>query len=61
MLNQHFFFFFFWPCGILFPQPGMEVSHPAAGARSFNHWTTKEVPQPRVFKGTTEKTYKMRM
>ena len=42
------FFFFFWPRhvarGILVPRPGMEHVPPALGARSFNHWTAREVP-----------------
>ena len=43
-----FFLSYFWPChavrGILVPQPGMEPGPPAPGARSLNHWTTREAP-----------------
>ena len=35
--------------GILVPQPGMEPASPALGARSLNHWTTREVPRMCVF------------
>ena len=42
------FFFFFWSrctaCGILVPQPGIELMPPAMEAWSPNHWTTKEFP-----------------
>ena len=42
------FFFFFLPCraacGILVPRPGIEPVPPAVGARSLNHWTTREDP-----------------
>ena len=31
-------------CGILVPQPGMELVSPALGSQSLNHWTTREVP-----------------
>ena len=41
--------FFFWPCFVayelLVPQPGTEPRPPALGARSLNHWTTREVPK----------------
>ena len=41
-------FFFFWPCtvacGILVPQPGIELSSPAVEAQSLNHWCAQEVP-----------------
>ena len=49
-----FFFFsfsvvlFFWPChvacGILVPQPGIELMSPAVEAWSPNHWTAREFP-----------------
>ena len=43
------FFFFFgrtmWHEGILVPQPGIKPAPPAVEARSFNHWTAREVPK----------------
>ena len=30
-------------CGILVPQPGIELAPPAFAAWSLNHWTTSEV------------------
>ena len=38
-------FFFFGPaaCGILVPQPGIEVVPPAMGAQDLNHWTARKV------------------
>ena len=40
---------FFWlhcaACEILAPRPGIEPMPPALGARSLNHWTTREVPR----------------
>ena len=41
------------PCRILFPQPGIEPSHPAVEAWSFNHWATREVPPPLLLNGET--------
>ena len=39
---------FFWPhrvaCGILVPQPGIELRPLAVRARSPNHWTTRDFP-----------------
>ena len=32
-------------CGILAPQPGIELVPPALAARSLNHWTAREVPR----------------
>ena len=44
-----FFFFFFWPCPVacrtLVSQPGVKLVLPAFEVRSFNHWTTREVPK----------------
>lgn len=34
-----------WAFGILVPQPGVEPTSPAAGAQSFHHRTTREVPR----------------
>ena len=31
-------------CGILFPDQGSNPGPPALGARSLNHWTTREIP-----------------
>ena len=38
-------FFFFGPaaCGILVPQPGVEVLPPEVGAQDLNHWITRKV------------------
>ena len=33
--------------GILVPQPGIKPAPPAVEVRSPNHWTTRDVPQPR--------------
>ena len=48
-----FFFLIFWlpcmACGILVPQPGMELSAPALEAQSLNHWTAGEVCLPSIF------------
>ena len=33
-------------CGILVPQPGIKLMSLALGAKSLNHQTTREVPQP---------------
>ena len=48
-----FFFLIFWlpcmACGILVPQPGMELSAPALEAQSLNHWTAGEVRLPSIF------------
>ena len=30
-------------CGIIIPQPGIELVAPAVEARSLNHWTAREV------------------
>ena len=42
-----FYSFIFWPhwvaCGILVPQPGIELAPPALAVKSLNHWTTREV------------------
>ena len=39
----------FWPyhvaCGILVPQPGIELAPPALEAQSLNHGTCREVPE----------------
>ena len=35
---------FFFPCGILALQLGIESMPPAVEVQSLNHWTTKEVP-----------------
>ena len=41
------FFSFFWPhhavCRILVPRPGIKPGPSAVEARTFNHWTTREV------------------
>ena len=41
-----FIFNLFWPCctacGILVPQPGIELVPPAAEAQSPSHWTTRK-------------------
>ena len=43
------FFFLFWPChgtcGVLVPQPGIQLVPTAVKAQSPNHWTTREVPE----------------
>ena len=43
-----FFGSFFWPChaacGILVPQPGVELVPPAVEVQSINHWTAREFP-----------------
>ena len=31
-------------CGILVPQPGIQLMPPELEAQSPNHWTTREVP-----------------
>ena len=31
-------------CGILVPQPGIELTCPAVEAQSSDHWTAREVP-----------------
>ena len=36
---------FFWPCSILVPKAGVEPAPSAVEVQSFNHWTTREVPQ----------------
>ena len=42
-----FFFFFLRPhhlaCGMFVPRPGIELTPPALGVQSLNHWTTREV------------------
>ena len=57
-LNLSFFIFYFftikklfiylWPhleaCGILAPQPGIELKSPALEAWSLNHWIDREIP-----------------
>ena len=49
MVSSYFFFFFFWlchaECGILVPQPGIELTTPPFKARSLNHGTAREVPK----------------
>ena len=54
----HSFFFFFWGGGlcwvldatwVLDPWPGIKPMPPALGARSLNHWTTREVPTDSFF------------
>lgn len=36
--------FFFFPCGLLVPQPGAEPGSLAVKAQSPDHWTAREVP-----------------
>ena len=44
----------FWQCltacGILVPWPGIEPKPPALKGWSFNHWTTKEVPERQLLR-----------
>ena len=51
---KYIFKHFLCPChaasGILVPQPGMEISPPAVGSLSLNHWTPREVPAIKYFK-----------
>ena len=46
-LAQNFFVLSFgYPtCGILIPQPGIELAPPALEAQSLNCWTPRELPQ----------------
>ena len=39
----HGFWLFLEGCGILVPEPGMELVLPAVQALSPNYWTTREV------------------
>ena len=43
-----FYILIFWPshaaCGTLVPRSGIKPVPPAVGARSPNHWTTREFP-----------------
>ena len=50
--------FLFWgegahpaACGILVPQPGIELMSPAVEAQSLNCWTIEEVPDSLLFLG----------
>ena len=47
LLDPIFFFLMFWPCrmacGMLVPQPGIELLPSAVEAQSLNQWSTKEV------------------
>ena len=44
-----FYFIFFVAYKILVPRPGIKPVPPALKARSFNHWTTREVPLTSFF------------
>ena len=48
-MHVSFFFFFFWPRGILVPWPGIEPVPPAVEAQSPNHWTAREFPHAHLF------------
>ena len=55
-------YLFFWPhhvaCKILAPQPGIEPVPPALGARSLNHWTTREVSRKYFLKSLNFNRFK---
>lgn len=38
-------------------QPGTELTHPALGVRSLNHWTTTEVPNFHILKWLGKKYF----
>ena len=47
VLHYYYYFFFLAVlCGILVPQPGIEVVPPAVEAQTLIHRTTREVPVP---------------
>jgi len=46
-------------CGILVPWPGIKFMPPVLKAWSLNHWTTREVPSPGVFKLSGNLTLKI--
>lgn len=48
-------FFFFLPCVILVPLPGIKAIPPALGVWGLNHWPTSEVPKEPHFSLQMEK------
>ena len=54
MRASFIYFLFFWPhhvaCGVLVPQPGIEIVLPILKAESLENWTTKEVPVGFMYK-----------
>ena len=49
-LDINSFFFFFFGCGILVLQPGIEPVSFTLEGWNFHHWTTREVPRESVIK-----------
>ena len=52
-LGLTFFFFFSVQGRILVLPPGIEPVSPVSEARSLNHWTTREVPEPQFLPSLT--------
>ena len=49
--DKSLFLFYFCPCGILVPRPGMEPMPPTVEGWILNHWTPREIPRIKDLNG----------